>query len=298
MPVPFRIGVVFPQTEIEPVAIRDFASEVETLGYSHMIAYDHIVGVDISNRPDWKMPYTSASKFHEPMMLFAFLAGSTKKLLLSTGVVVLPQRQTVLFGKQAANVDIFTGGRLRLALGLGWNAAEYEALGVPFEGRGARFEAQVRLLRRLWTEPSFTEHGRFDRITEAGINPLPLQRPIPIWIGGNSPRAMRRAAEIGDGWLPIFPAMEAEARASQFRQSVASFGRDPLAVEIENIVVLNAPAGDANRTADDAVRAAHAWKAAGASGVAFRTTEMGLRGAAAHLQLFARIASLLGLEKG
>jgi probable F420-dependent oxidoreductase len=182
MPDSFRIGVVFPQLEIEPeaAAIRDFAQGVEAMGYSHMIAYDHVVGADITNRPDWTMAYTHESLFHEPMTLFAYLAACTNTLILSTGVVVLPQRQTVLFGKQAANVDIFSGGRLRIGAGTGWNTVEYEALGIPFEDRGARLDDQIRFLRRLWTESSFTEVGQFHKITEAGINPLPLQRPIPL----------------------------------------------------------------------------------------------------------------------
>ena len=201
MAAPFRIGVVFPQLEIESdaAAIRDFAQGVEAMGYTHLIGYDHVVGADTTNRPDWKMRYTHESTFHEPLTLFAYLAGLTKSLIPSTGVVVLPQRQTVLFGKQASNIDIFSGGRLRLGVGTGWNTVEYEALGMSFEDRGARFDDQIQFLRRLWTEPVLTEHGRFHRITEAGINPLPVQRPIPIWIGGIADASLRRAARLGDG---------------------------------------------------------------------------------------------------
>jgi probable F420-dependent oxidoreductase len=295
----FHIGVVFPQTEIEPeaAAIRDFAQGVEAMGYSHLIAYDHIIGVDITHRPDWNMPYTRESLFHEAMTLFAYLAACTNALILSTGVVVLPQRQTVLFGKQAASVDIFSGGRLRLGLGIGWNTAEYEALGIPFDDRGPRFDDQIRFLRRLWTEPSFTESGRFHRITEAGINPLPLQRPIPIWVGGNSPPAMRRAARLGDGWLPILGVELAEEKVSAFCQAVAAAGRDPTAVGIENIVYLSVPLGAAFRRAEDAVMDAAIWKKAGACGVAIRSMGLGLKGAAAHLELFGQIASMLELKR-
>jgi probable F420-dependent oxidoreductase len=294
----FRIGAVFPQLEIEPeaAAIRDFAQGIEAMGYSHMIAYDHVVGADITNRPDWNMPYTHESSFHEPITLFAYLAACTHSLILSTGVVVLPQRQTVLFGKQAANVDIFSGGRLRLGVGIGWNAIEYEALGMPFEDRSARLDDQIRFLRRLWTEPSFTEDSRFHKITEAGINPLPLQRPIPIWIGGIAPAAMRRAAQLGDGWLPIFKAAIAEEKVSAFRQAVAAQGRDPDAVGIENIVFLGTTRDRTLRSAEDAVMDAAIWKKAGASGVAIHTMGMGLNGASAHLELLARIASMLELK--
>jgi probable F420-dependent oxidoreductase len=294
----FRIGVVFPQLEIEPEAgaIRDFAQGVEAMGYSHMIAYDHVVGADIKNRPDWKMPYTHESLFHEPMTLFAYLAACTNSLILSTGVVVLPQRQTVLFGKQAANVDIFSGGRLRIGAGTGWNEVEYEALGMTFADRGARLDDQIRFLRRLWTEPSFTEDGQYHKITEAGINPLPLQRPIPIWVGGIAPASMRRAARLGDGWLPVFEAELAEEKVSAFRQAVTAQGRDPGVVGIENIVFLGTTRNRTLRGAEDAVMDAAIWKKAGASGIAIHSMGMGLNGAAAHLELFGRIAPMLGLK--
>jgi probable F420-dependent oxidoreductase len=298
MPDSFRIGVVFPQLEIEPqaAAIRDFAQGVEAMGYSHMIAYDHVVGADVTNRPDWTMPYTHESLFHEPMTLFAYLAACTNTLILSTGVIVLPQRQTVLFGKQAANVDIFSGGRLRIGAGTGWNRVEYEALGIPFEDRGARLDDQIRFLRRLWTESSFTEVGQFQKITEAGINPLPLQRPIPIWVGGIAPASMRRAARLGDGWLPVFEAGLAEEKVTSFRQAVTAQGRDPRAVGIENIVFLGRQRDRTLRRAEDAVMDAAIWKKAGASGIAIHSMGMGLNGAAAHLELFGRIASMLGLK--
>jgi probable F420-dependent oxidoreductase len=294
----FRIGVVFPQLEIEPEAgaIRDFAQAVEAMGYSHIIAYDHVVGADIRHRPDWSMPYTVESAFHEPMTLFAYLAAWTHSVILSTGVVVLPQRQTVLFGKQAANVDIFSGGRLRIGASTGWNAIEYEALGMTFEDRGARLDDQIRFLRRLWTEPSFTEDGQFHRITEAGINPLPLQRPIPIWVGGVAPASMRRAAKLGDGWLPVFEATLAQEKVSAFHQAVAAQGRDPGAVGIENIVFLGTTRKRTLRGAEDAVMDAAIWQRAGACGIAIHSMGMGLNGAAAHLELFGRIASMLDLK--
>jgi probable F420-dependent oxidoreductase len=294
----FRVGVVFPQLEIEPepVAIRDFAQGIEAMGYSHLVAYDHIVGADIKTRPDWNMPYTHESLFHEPLALFSFLSACTNALMFSTGVVVLPQRQTVLFGKQAANVDIFSGGRLRLGVGSGWNTIEYEALGVPFENRGARLDDQIRVLRRLWTETSFSEDSRFHKITAAGISPLPVQRPIPIWIGGISPASMRRAAQLGDGWLPVFGTDVAEEKVADLRQAVAAVGRDPDTVSLENIVFLGATRGRQVRSTEDAVADAAVWKQAGASGIAIHSMGMGLKGVTAHLELFGRIASMLALD--
>ena len=295
----FRVGVVFPQLEIESdaAAIRDFARGVETMGYTHLIGYDHVVGADTTNRPNWTMRYTHESSFHEPLTLFAYLAGLTKSLIFLTGVVVLPQRQTVLFGKQASNVDIFSGGRLRLGVGTGWNTVEYEALGVSFEDRGARLDDQIRFLRRLWTEPVLTEHGRFHRITEAGINPLPVQRPIPIWIGGIADASLRRAARLGDGWLPVFGSEVAEEKVAALRQAVIAAGRDPASVELENIVMLGATAGRKARPLEDAAKEAAVWKNAGAGGIAIHTMDLGLGGVHGHLKALEQLAAMLQLTK-
>jgi probable F420-dependent oxidoreductase len=295
----FRVGAVFPQLEIEPEAsaIRDFARGVEEMGYSHLIAYDHVVGADVSDRPEWNMPYTHESAFHEPMALFAYLAGCTSSLILSTGVVVLPQRQTVLFGKQAANIDVFSNGRLRIGVGVGWNTIEYEALDVEFANRGVRLDDQIRFLRRLWTEPSFSEHGSYHHISAAGINPLPVQRPIPIWVGGPSPVSMRRAARFGDGWLPPFGADLAEEKINAFREAVIAEGRDPEDVGFESVTFLGTTAGGPVRGASEAAREAEIWRQTGASGIAFDSMAMGLDGASAHLELFGEIASLLGLRR-
>lgn len=291
----FRVGVIFPQLEIEAdaVAIKDFAQAIEALGFSHLVAYDHVVGADIRHRPDWQGPYTHESAFHEPMILFAYLAGLTQRLFFSTGVIVLPQRQTVLFGKQAANLDIVSGGRLRLAVGIGWNQIEYEALGMSFEHRGAMLDDQVRVLRRLWTEPVLTEHGPFHDISEAGINPLPLQRPIPLWIGGVSAAAIRRAAQTGDGWLPSFPAHQAARQVDQFREALLQAGRAPDSANLENIIFLGTTLGGPLRDIEDAVEDVMAWHDAGAGGVAIHTMGMGLKGSAEHVRLLRRIAEEL-----
>src|ERR1700729_471923 len=198
-----QIGVVFPQTELggDVGAVRAYVRRVEELGYRHVLAYDHVVGADPAVHSGWSGPYDVTTTFHEPFVLFGYMAG-VSSLELVTGIIILPQRQTALVAKQAAEVDLLSGGRFRLGIGLGWNAVEYEALGQDFSSRGRRAEEQVDLLRRLWTEPSVTYEGRFDRVTGAGLAPLPVQRPIPIWFGAQSERAYRRAGGLGDGWFP------------------------------------------------------------------------------------------------
>ena len=149
-----RFGVVFPQTEIgtDPITIRDYAQAAEELGYHHILAYDHVIGANPASRPGWRPPYTYRDTFHEPFVLFGYLAGLTKKIELVTGIIILPQRQTVLVAKQAAALDVLSGGRLRLGVGIGWNPVEYEALGENFKNRGRRSEEQVEVMRKLWTQ--------------------------------------------------------------------------------------------------------------------------------------------------
>ncbi len=295
---PFAIDIVFPQTEIgtDPIEIRDFAQGVEALGFRALVAYDHVIGADLSHRPDWNMPYHLDTEFHEPLTLFAYLAGQTKTLVLMTGVVILPQRQTVLFAKQAAAVDIFSGGRLRLGVGIGWNKIEYDALGVPFDGRGGIIDEQIPLLRRLWTERSLSDDGRFHHIEEAGIFPLPVQRPIPLWVGGSTAPPMKRAARLGDGWFPYLPAASAAETVGKFREAVRAEGRDPDGVPIENVIFL-APFGRPRRALDDVAEDTVAWKEAGAQGVCIDTMKMGLRGADQHLGLARDLAQRLDPQR-
>src|ERR1700712_4909500 len=182
-----QIGVVFPQTELggDVAAVRTYATEVERLGYAHLLAYDHVVGADPEVHQGWNGPYDVHTTFHEPFVMFGYIAAITN-LELVTGIIILPQRQTVLVAKQAAEVDLLTGGRFRLGIGIGWNAVEYEALGKKFTTRGRRSEDQVALLRQLWTERSVTFSARDEQVTGAGLSPLPIQRPIPIWFGAQS----------------------------------------------------------------------------------------------------------------
>ncbi len=200
-----KFGVVFPQTEIgdDPVAIKDYAQAAEGLGYDYLMTYEHVLGAN-PERPGWEdwRPYTHQHAFHEPFVLFGYLAALTEKLEMVTAVLVLPQRQTPLVAKQAAQVDVLTNGRLRLGVGVGWNDVEYAGMGADFHTRGGRIEEQIKLLRDLWTKPLVKHEGEFETIDDMGINPLPVQRPIPIWVGGEADVVLRRMARIADGWFP------------------------------------------------------------------------------------------------
>jgi probable F420-dependent oxidoreductase len=198
-----RFGAIFPTSEIgnDPIVIRDFAQAAEALGYAHIMTYDHVVGATHDGRdPPLNGPYTEHDPFHEPIALFGYLAAATKHILLSTGVLILPQRQTALVAKQMAELDLLSGGRVVLGVGTGWNYVEYGALGVDFDRRGALLDEQIAVLRALWTEPLVDFQGEFHRIDRAGLNPMP-RKPIPIWMGGFGKRPVERAARAGDGYI-------------------------------------------------------------------------------------------------
>jgi len=235
-----KIGVVFPQTEIgsDPATITRFATTAESLGYDHILAYDHVIGASTQSRPDWQGPYTSESMFHEPLVLFSYLAGLTKTIGLVTAVMILPQRQTILVAKQAACVDVLSNGRLRLGIGTGWNEVEYESLAENFNDRGIRSEEQIDLLRRLWKDEAITYKGKWHKITDAGLNPLPSNKNIPIWLGGMAPQVIDRVARIADGWFPfVTKALESQIQQLIERAKVAE--RDPSTIGIECIVPLS-----------------------------------------------------------
>jgi probable F420-dependent oxidoreductase len=289
-----KIGVVFPQTEIgaDVGGVRAYAEQVEHLGFTHVLAYDHVLGADPAVHKEWSGPYNLESTFHEPFVLFGFLAGFTS-LEFATGIIILPQRQTALVAKQAAEVDLLSGGRLRMGVGLGWNAVEYEALGKTFSDRGKRIEEQIELLRRLWTEPSVTLEGTYEHVTGAGLAPLPVQRPIPVWFGAQSPPAYRRAGRLGDGWLPQVPPGPKldEARAIVERAALEA-GRDPAAIGMEGRVSW----GD--KTADKLAEQVARWRSAGASHVSVNTMGSGLRTVDDHLRVLGEIARALELFAG
>lgn len=235
-----KIGVVFPQTEIgaDPDMVAKFATTAESLGYDHLIAYDHVLGADTASRPDWKGPYSTESMFHEPLVLFSYLAGLTKTIELVSGVIILPQRQTVLVAKQAACVDVLSRGRLRLGVGTGWNDVEYEGLGANFHDRGHRSEEQIDLLRKLWRDDAITFSGEHHTITDAGLNPLPVNKNIPIWLGGMAPQVIDRVGRLADGWLP-FVNKNLASQIEQVHASATQAGRDPADIGIECIIPSN-----------------------------------------------------------
>ena len=232
-----KIGVVFPQTEIgaDSAVVAEFATTAESLGYDHLLAYDHVLGANTASRPDWQGPYTMNSMFQEPLVLFAYLAGLTKTLEFASGVIILPQRQTALVAKQAACVDVLSKGRLRLGIGTGWNDVEYEALGENFNNRGKRSEEQIDVLRKLWAEEAVTYDGTWHKITDAGLNPLPANKSIPIWLGGMAPQVIDRVGRLADGWFP-FANKDLANQIEQVREVARRAGRDPESIGIECIV--------------------------------------------------------------
>lgn len=286
-----KIGVTFPQNEItaDVGAVRAYAQAAEELGYDYLLAYDHVLGADTTHRPDWRGPYTAQSLFHEPLVLFGFLAGITTRMEFVPGVIILPQRQTALVAKQAAEVDVLSGGRFRLGIGVGWNAVEYEALNEDFTNRGKRSEEQIAVLRALFTQEVVTFHGRWHHIEAAGLNPLPVQRPIPIWIGGSQDVTLRRVARLGDGWFPqMGPNDQARAMLEKLRGYAEAAGRDPASIGIDARVSI------AGKDPDDWAREVAGWRALGATHLAVNTMKAGLRSPQEHIAAIRRFKEVAG----
>ena len=280
-----QLGAIFPQTEIgaDPIAVRDFAQAAEAMGYEHLLVFDHVLGADPSKRESWERPYSHSDMFHEPFVLFGYLAGVTDEIQMTTGVLILGQRQTALVAKQAAEVDVLTGGRLRLGIGIGWNHVEYEALGEDFSNRGRRSVEQIRLLRALWTEEVISFDGRYHKVSHAGINPLPVQRPIPIWFGGGADRVMRRIGRMADGWFPQFqPDSQGQEQLAKMREYARAAGRDPGDIGIEGRVSV------ASGSPDDWAKSAAAWDELGASHLSVNTMRAGLSGPDQHIDAIRR----------
>jgi probable F420-dependent oxidoreductase len=224
-----RIGAVYPQTEFgnDPAAIKEYAQAVEALGYTHVLAYDHVVGANPNRPGGWSGPYTHETPFQDPFILFSFMAAVTTTLEFATGIIILPQRQTVLVAKQTASLDVLSGGRLRLGIGIGWNEVEYIALNEDFHTRGKRLEEQVEVLNALWTEPLVNFEGKYHTIPDAGLNPLPVQRPIPLWFGGQAEAMLRRCAKYGAGWMPNYRSVKDAAPAlAILEEELAAVGRN------------------------------------------------------------------------
>ncbi|HEY5155640.1 MAG TPA: LLM class F420-dependent oxidoreductase [Acidimicrobiales bacterium] len=287
-----RIGVVFPQTELggDVGAVRAYGEAVAELGFAHLLAYDHVVGADPTVHAPWTGPYDSHTTFHEPFVLFGYLAAVTSMELV-TGIIILPQRQTALVAKQAAEVDLLTRGRFRLGVGVGWNAVEYEALGKDFSDRGRRYDEQIEVMRRLWTEESVTHSGRYERITAAGLAPLPVQRPIPVWLGGSSAAAYRRIGRLADGWFPqVLPGARLDEARAIIEAAATEAGRDGSDLGMEGRISWGAGG------VDDLVTHAGKWRTAGASHVAVNTMGAGLATVDDHLQVLAVAAEALGVK--
>ncbi len=285
-----HIGVVLPQTEIGPDAgaVRAYGQGVDELGFHHLVAYDHVVGADPAVHVGWDGPYDIDTQFHEPFVVFGYLAACTS-LELVTGIIILPQRPTALVAKQAAEVDLLTGGRFRLGVGIGWNAVEYETLGQDFSTRGRRIEEQVGLLRALWTTRSVTMTGRFDQVSGVGIAPRPVQQPIPIWFGGASTAAFRRAGRVADGWLPMMqPGPHLDRARADVAAGAEEAGRDPAVIGMEGRL-------DWRGDLEELVRRVASWREAGASHLSINTMHAGLADVDAHLEILARVAGGLGL---
>lgn len=285
------LGAVLPQAEVrpsDPAVVRDFARQIEQAGFDHLLAFEHVLGADSDSRSDWDGYYDHTVPFLEPMALFAHL-GAVTGLELVTDILVLPQRQTALLAKQAATVDVLTGGKLRLGVGIGWNDVEYVGLGVPFRSRARRMEEQIPLLRRLWTEPAVDHHGEFDVVDRAGIAPLPVQRPIPLWIGSTDvPSALDRVGRLADGWIP-FPGMGDVRVAAGWRlvrEAAERAGRDPDALGLQGTVRYREETDQS--LADRLGR----WIGLGASHVGINTLEADLAWPQSHLDVCLRVADV------
>jgi probable F420-dependent oxidoreductase len=289
-----KIGAVYPQIELrgDPQAVRRIGTGVESLGFDYLLTYDHVLGAAHAGRePKLLGPYTEQDPFHDPLVMFAHLAALTRRIEFVTGILILPQRQTALVARQAADVDLFSGGRLRVGVGIGWNYVEYHALGQSFETRGRREEEQVQLLRRLWSEPLVTFEGQFDRIDRACINPRPA-RAIPIWFGGSSEAVFRRAARLGDGFIFTGGPKGGPERAlegwAQVEHHLREAGRDPAKFGRE--LVIGRP-----ETTPQEVAARLEWcREAGFTHVAVDTMGKGFATADAHIEFLSQVRQRVG----
>ena len=282
-----KLGIIFPQQEIgaDPGGLREYFLAVEELGYDYVGVYDHVLGADTTNRPNWDGIYNKDDMFHEAFVLLAYGAALTNRIQLCTSIMVLGQRQTALVAKQAAAIDVLSNGRMRLGVGVGWNAVEYECLGQDFSNRGRRLEEQIEVLRTLWTQDPCTYDGRWHHIQEASINPLPVQRPIPIWLGGRDDRVLRRAARLADGWLTQSHQVEDGQEAiDQLRTYAHEAGRAPHTIGIEARVGSRRNTAAKESGADIWRTEAEAWRDMGATHLSFNAMRAGLRGATQHIE--------------
>jgi probable F420-dependent oxidoreductase len=277
----FQIGAFFPTRDMpaDRVAIRDWAQAAEAIGFDFVEVSDHVLGADRQALPNFEGPYDVDDAFHETFVTMAYMAAVTERVGLASGVLILPQRQTALVAKQAAQLDVVSGGRLRLGIGVGWNPVEYEALGQDWHVRGRRQAEQIELMNQLWTQRTVTFEGTFDRVHHAGVNPLPIQRPIPIWFGGGVDAVLRRAAKYGQGWIPLGrPDEQIDDQLARLRGYLENEGRDPGAFGIE-AWVRSGIGGPAKWQA-----AAERWVALGATHVTFYTSGQGIGAVAQQIE--------------
>jgi probable F420-dependent oxidoreductase len=287
-----HLGAVLPQNELghDTAALLAFAREADRLGFEHVLAYDHVLGADRRVHGDLAGPYGLDDTFHEPFILFGHLAATTR-LGFATAILIAPQRPTALVAKQAAEVDLLADGRFRLGVGIGWNPVEYDALGQDFKGRGHRLSEQVTVLRRLWTDAVVDATIGDERIVAAGLRPLPVQRPIPIWMGGMAPRALERIGVLADGWFPMsWPGSGFEAQLAIVHEAAVAAGRDPMRLGIEGQVPSHVT--EPARTIDLVGR----WQAAGATHISINTLGQGYVGVDAHLDALRASAEAIGLR--
>lgn len=285
-------GFVYPQTEFgnDPHAISDLAQTAEGLGFNHVLAYEHVLGVNPNRPEDWEGPYDFKNPFLSPLLLFSYMSAVTNQLGFITGILILPQRQTALVAKQAATLDILSGGRLRLGVGIGWNKPEYIALGENFNDRGRRIEEQVSLLRQLWTQPLVDFSGSWHTIPDVGINPLPLQRPIPIWFGGHAEPVLRRAATIGDGWIPSYRRVEeARPKLTKIESYLELSGRTRSNFGLEARIRYE----DGNPAVWDQLL--QGWQEAGATHISLNTMQAGFDTPAKHLEALKIFATTMDI---
>jgi probable F420-dependent oxidoreductase len=280
-----EFGIVFPHHEIgtDPGAIKAFAQGAEALGATHLLIYDHVLGADPNRPGGWKnRPYDKDVRFHEPFTTFAFIAAITNRINLMTTVLILPQRQTVLVAKQAAEVALLSNGRLRLGIGTGWNQVEYEALNENFHDRGKRQAEQVELMRKLWREDSLTYQGKWHTVTAASINPRPAAS-IPVWFGGSAAALLARCAVLGDGWIPLMGPTPAAAEAIatlKSQRAAAGLAWQGFGIQAQAQIA----GGNDDRWHSHATK----WRDIGASHLAIASQNAGLDGVDAHLRAAAR----------
>ena len=248
-----KLGVALPIVDIggSPEALREFVQAAEAIGYQGIAAPDHVLGANVASRPGWTQGRgRSSDLYHDPFVLFGFLAGVTKIADFSTQVLILPQRQTALVAKQAACLDVLSGGRLRLGIGVGWNEVEFTGLNENFHNRGRRSEEQVEVMRALWREPHIDFRGRWHTIDDAGISPRPAAGTVPLWYGGHAEVTLRRVVKWGDGWMPLAypPGEEARAAFDKLRRLAEEAGRDPATIGLDTRV--SAAGGEEDWRAD------------------------------------------------